>query len=228
MKLDEFHVLQFRPCTKGHGHPIARGIGRIRCPGKNLAGAPSRQYDRFCGNNELLTGVFVEDYRPTTAPSLDDEIHRKVVIQAGDPLLSNRLRHERSNHLISRRVTSRAKNTATAMRGFPRKCEFPPGLVELRSPVDELLNAIRPFLHKNTYCLSAAQPMARLHRIRQMDGDIVLFAQRDRNTALCEDRIALERMPFGEHDHSPDPAEFQRGTKPGHSAPDDEEICFRH
>lgn len=70
--------------------------------------------------------------------------------------------------------------------------------------------------------------MARLHRIRQMDGNIVFFAQCNGNATLCKDRITLKWMAFGEHDHSPDPAELQGSTKPGNSAADDEKICFRH
>ena len=116
VELNEFHVLQFRPCTEGHRHPIACGIGRIRRPGKNLAGATGRKDNCLCRNDELFSGVFVKDHRAATSPSVDDKIDCKVIIQTGNSLLSNRLCHKGTDHLISRRIASRAESQGKLAR----------------------------------------------------------------------------------------------------------------
>lgn len=68
--------------------------------------------------------------------------------------------------------------------------------------------------------------MTGLERIREVAADIILFAQRHRDTALSIHGIAFQRMALGQHQHAPRTAELDRRAKTCDAAADYEKICF--
>src|SRR5512147_1523210 len=66
--------------------------------------------------------------------------------------------------------------------------------------------------------------MSRLHRIRQMDCNIVFLTQRHRHTPLRENGGALQRMALSQHDHPAFSAEIECRAESGDSAADNEKI----
>src|SRR6185437_5165949 len=135
--------------------------------------------------------MFIEHHRSTTSAFLNHKINREVVIQPDDLLLSGRLRHQNPHHFVSCRIASRTEDSAAAVSGFTSKGEFSTGFVEFRAPADELLNPIRSFLDQNSHRFTTTQAVSGLDGIRQVDGDIILFAQGHSYTPLREDGIAL-------------------------------------
>jgi hypothetical protein len=135
--------------------------------------------------------MFIKHHRSAASAFLNHKIDGEVVIQPDYPLLSRGLRHQNAHHFVSCRIASRTKNSAAAVSRFTSKGEFSIGLVELCTPADELLNPIRSFLDQDTHRFTATQAVSGLDGIRQMDGNIILFAQSHGYSALREDGIAL-------------------------------------
>jgi hypothetical protein len=73
-----------------------------------------------------------------------------------DPFLPMGLRHQYAHHFIPRRIASGTENPATAMRCFPSKRELAPCFIEFRSPSNQFLNTIRPFLDEHPHRFSPA------------------------------------------------------------------------
>src|SRR6185312_7451373 len=135
--------------------------------------------------------MFIKHHRSATSAFLNHKIDGEMVIQPDYPLLSGGLRHQNPHHFVSCRIASCTKNPVAAVSRFTSKGELPAGLVELRAPTDELLNAIRSFLNQHAHRFTTTQTVSGLEGIRQMDGDIIFLAQGHGYPSLCENRIAL-------------------------------------
>ena len=228
MELDELHVLQHGARPKRHRHPVAGRVRRIGRSGKDLSCSAGGQHDGPGRQEEPSPGMLVKDKRPGAAAAFDDQVDGKMIVQPLDASLPHRFTDQHAHHLVSGRVAASSQDTASAVRRFASEGKFASGFVELGAPSDEFLNPCRPLFDQHAHRLLAAQPMTGFERVGQMNSDVVLFAQRDRDTALCMNRTALEGMALGQHQHPTASAEFDSCTQTGDAAADDEKVgCGR-
>ena len=85
------------------------------------------------------------------------------------------------------------------MRTFEREGEASSVPVELRTPLDEPLDALRTRLDQHAHCLGVAQPCAGLQGVLLMQPDLVLVAECDRDAALRVLCGRLREPVLGQH-----------------------------
>ena len=77
---------------------------------------------------------------------------------------------------------------------------------------------------EHAHRLLPAQAVTRFKCVRQMDGNVVLFAHGDRDAALRMNGTALKGMTLGEHEHPPVAAELDRRPQTGDPAADHQKV----
>ena len=95
--------------------------------------------------------MLIEHERPAAAPTLHNQIDRKVIVQPLDALLPHRLGDQHPDHFIPGGIASGAQNSAPAVRGLTGKRKFAAGLVELGTPLDQFLDALRSLLDQDAH-----------------------------------------------------------------------------
>ena len=227
MKLHKLHVFKDGPGPKRHRHPVPSRIRRVGRPGIDLARATCRQDDGRGSEDLSNTGHFVEHER-SAADAIDhDKVHGKVMTEPLDPLVSPCLGHQDLDHFIAGRIAPGAQNTTAAVRRLLGEGELPADLVKLGSPGNQFLDSVRPLLDQNLDRLLPTKAAPGIQRISQMDGNIVLLAQRDRDSPLSIARTAFKRVPLGQNQHPTMSAQLDRGSKTRDAAPDHQEILLR-
>jgi hypothetical protein len=131
--------------------------------------------------------MLIEHERAAAAPTLHNQIDRKMIVQPLDALLPHRLGDQHPDHFIPGGIASGTQNSAPAVRRLPGERKFAAGFVEPGSPLDQLLDALRSLPDQDAHGFLPAQPVAGLECIGQMDRDVIFLAQRDCNATLRMD-----------------------------------------
>src|SRR2546423_14198216 len=116
------------------------------------------------------------------------------------------------------------------MRGLAREDETPSLAVELRAPVNQLLNISWPILDHHAHSALVAKSCSCVQGVFFVKCNLVFVRERDGDAALRIFRVRFVRTVFGEDcDASARAREFNRGAKPCDAAADNYEIGFeRH
>ena len=93
------------------------------------------------------------------------------------------------------------QDAVTAVRRFTRKRQLGSVAVKLRSPVDQFLDALRPFFHQDVRCVNIHQPVTGFDRILQMQANLIFIAQCDGDSSLRILRGRFSQFLFGQHQH---------------------------
>ena len=91
------------------------------------------------------------------------------------------------------------QNAAAAVSGFPRESQAHAIAIELRAPLDQLLDGSRTFLHQRVDGLPVAQPGAGGDGVLLVQPDFVVIAQRDGDSALRILRGGFAQAVFRHH-----------------------------
>ena len=70
-------------------------------------------------------------------------------------------------------------------------------VIELRAPLDELLDAHRTFFDEDARGVRVAEAVAGDERVLQVEADFVLIAERDRDAALSVLRVRFGEFQLG-------------------------------
>ena len=113
----------------------------------------------------------------------------------------------------------RVQNTIAAVRAFAGEGDFGSGAIELRSPGDQLLDALGASSTSNPRGICIAEAIAGYERVLQMQADFIFVAERGRDSALRVLRVGVADFFLGENQHAACRSEFNGGAKPASSAP---------
>src|ERR1051326_4967397 len=111
-------------------------------------------------------------------------ICRKFKFVKGDVLERGRLGVECPSDFAAGGISMRMQDAVAAVRRLTCESQLGSLAVELRSPLDQLLNPVRPFFHQDARGVGVHDPITRVDGVLKMQADLVFVAQRYRDAAL--------------------------------------------
>ena len=118
------------------------------------------------------------------------------------------------------------QHAIAAVRAFAGEGDLGAGAIELRAPLDELLDARRAFLDQDARGLFVHQAIAGFQRVFQMKTDFVIIAERGGDAALRILRVRFGDFAFREAKHASRGRQFHRSAQAGDARAYDDEIGF--
>lgn len=138
-----------------------------------------------------------------------------------------RFRVESAQYLASGGITVSMQDAVAAVCAFAGECKLGSIAVELRSPLDQFLDASGTFFDEHANSIYVAESISSDQRVLQVKTDFVFVAEGGSNAALRVVRCGIAHFTFGEDDNSPGVRQFNGCSKSGDSGADDQEIAFR-
>ena len=120
----------------------------------------------------------------------------------------------------------RVQNSVAAVRAFASESELGSNSIELRTPVDELLNAVGTFFDEDASGVFVDEAVARVDGVLQVKADLIFIAKRDGDPALRVLRGGFGQLLLREHEHAAGFRESDGSTESGDARADDDEISF--
>ena len=220
MELHELDVLDLRARAVRDRHAVARrhlGIRRIPVHRAEPAG---RQQDRA---RAALLSVAPET-APATSPSstIRSVMAAKLrnVTFGSDAALWYRVR------AISRPVESPCACRMRLRLCAPSRVneQLPAFAIELRAPVDQLLDGRRAFFHQRAHRRRIAQAIPGVQRVLLVQAHVVVVAERDRDAALRVLRRRFAQAVLRDHEHLARVRQFDGGAQSGHARADHQKV----
>src|SRR5437660_7222250 len=118
----------------------------------------------------------------------------------------------------------RVQNTVTAVRSFAREGQLCSLAVKLRSPFDQLLDAIRAFLHQNVGRIRIYNTVAGIDRVLQVKADFIFITESDRDSSLRVLRVGFSKLLLGQHQDLPSLRKLNGGAQSGNTCAHDDEV----
>ena len=122
-------------------------------------------------------------------------------------------------------VAVRMQDAIAAVRAFAGQHELPVFAVEVRTPAQQFLHALRAFLHQHARRFAIHQAIAGVDGVFQMQRDVFFAAHRDGDAAL---RVVGVRFAEGFLGHDQDAgsvrSQANRGAQAGDACADDDEV----
>ena len=170
--------------------------------------------------------ITVKHTNPDYTPVVYQKIGCEFEFPKGNGLQSAGLQKESSADLAACRVAVRVQNAIAAMGAFPGESNLGPGPVELGAPLNQFLDALRPFFNQDAGGLCVAQTIARLECIVEMNADFVIIAEGCGDAPLRILGVGLCNFALGETQHTAGGGEFYRSSKACDARAYDDEIGF--
>ncbi len=175
MKLNELDIADLRARAPRHRDAIAgRDIGIRRFLEDSAQSAGREQY-RACVHIAQRAAFLVKHHRARGASSLSADPDRRSRSQI-EFAEATRLLIECACNLPPGGIAMRVQNAVAAVRAFARERKPLPFAIELRAPVDQLLNRGRAFFHQRADSLAVAESIARIERVLLMQRHLVVVA----------------------------------------------------
>ncbi len=103
----------------------------------------------------------------------------------------------------SRGVAVGVQHAVAAVRALAGERELGALLIELGAPLDEFLDANGAFLDQDARRIAVAEAVAGDQRVLQMQADLVLIAESDRDAALGILGVRFAELELGQAEHTP-------------------------
>ena len=221
VELDKLHVGKIRARAIRHGHAVSAGNGRIRGFFVNLPEPAGGQQHRAGAN--LLEGLscLVEIEDPSNSAGVGKQVHRIRMRADFDAAKFLRLRDQRAQDARSGRIALRVQHPRARVRAFAREGQLPAVLVEVHSPLDELVDGLGAFFDQNAHGFLAAEAVAGAQRVVKMQVDFVVFGERYGDAALCVLGARLENLALGQHQDATVSRQLNCSSNAGNSAAED-------
>ncbi len=116
------------------------------------------------------------------------------------------------------------QHPVAAVRAFARECQLGSLAVELRAPLDELLNRRGAFLHQRAHRRAVAQAVSRVQRVPLVQFHLIVVAQSDGDPALRIFGGGFPEAVLRHHQHLARLGQLDGGAQPGHSGSNDEKV----
>src|SRR6185312_12822257 len=226
MKLEKFHVTYDRACAVGHCDSISSCNWRIGGIGINLSGASRSQQNgsRLHGSGRAIRRKQDHSRNFTVGIAKIGCEFELCELDLGNAFST---RNQCTADLASSGIAVRVENARPAVRAFAGKTETATAAIELRAPIDQLLNAPRTFLHEHACSFDVHQPIASINGVLQMKLDFVIITQGNSDSALRILCVAFGDFLFGDHQNAAGVGKSNGGSQTGDAASDHDEICLR-
>ena len=130
----------------------------------------------------------------------------------------------RPHHFVAGRVAQRVDDAAMAVAAFAAQEQLAVLDVELRAPVDQLLDLLRRFADDHLDDLAVAQPRAGDQRVGDVVLEAVLGIEHAGDAALGVGAVGLLHRVLGDHQHREPRIDLHRRPQPGDAAADDQHV----
>src|SRR6266702_636740 len=160
------------------------------------------------------------------ATVFDDQIRRESEFSESDVLDGCGAMIKSSPDLSTRGISMRVQHSIAAMCAFAGERQLGALAVELRTPLDQLLNACWTFFDQHAGGVRITQTVAGIQRVLQVEADFIFIAQGRGNSTLRILCVALVPLTFGKAEHGPMAAQFDCGAHSGNSRAHYDEIAL--
>ena len=118
----------------------------------------------------------------------------------------------------------RVQDATAAVRAFLGERKPQTFTIELRAPVDELLDGGGPFFDERMNGVSIAKPVTGGYGVLLVQLHLVVIAQRDGDPTLSVFRRGFPQRIFGDNQHLARLRQFDGRAQPGHARANHKEI----
>ena len=136
------------------------------------------------------------------------------------------LQIQRAANLAAGGISVGMQHAAAAVRALAREGDLGAGAIELRAPLDQLLDARRAFLHQHARGLFVAQAVAGLQRVFQVQPNLVVVAERSGDAALRILGVGFRHLLLGQAKHAAGGGKLHRGAQAGNARAHHDEVGF--
>ena len=219
MELDKLHVRHLGAGPVGHGHAVARRLGRVGGLQVRLSGAAGRQHDRPGAQDDRPGLVLVQGEDPGAAAPRQDQVDREDSLQKRDSIVGARPGDQGAHDLAPGRVAAGPEDAPLAVRRLPGQGDTRPLPVETGTPVDQLQRAPRALLDQHPDSPLMTQTVARRDRVLEMQGELIVVRKNGGHPALGLVAGRVARTVLGQDRHPPaTPRNLEGGSEPGNAA----------
>jgi hypothetical protein len=110
------------------------------------------------------------------------------------------------------------------VRAGPGELEVCSVAVKVHAPAYQFLDLLKAFLDKNTHGMLTAQAITRPKGIMEVEGDLVVFAERHRHTGLSILGAGFKTLPLADEQNASRGGQLNAGADTGDSAADDQKV----
>jgi hypothetical protein len=201
MELDEFHIAEPRAGAVSHRVAIARGNRRVRRFPINLSAAAGGQ-NRLAGPDEHLFVMRRGDERSAASAIVREQIERERVFPDAHMIQAARPFDDRPHDLLARHVAQGMDDAAFAVAAFAAEDDAAGLLVEVRAPVDQLLNPLGRLADDHLDDFLIAKRAAGDERVADVQFEAVFGIEHARNPALGIAAVRLVDRVLRHHQHA--------------------------
>jgi hypothetical protein len=225
VELNELEIRNLRARAPRHRNAVSGGHVRVRGVEEDVSEAAGGQQHGAGPHRHQLMGLRVVDLRPADfAVFVEQEIGSSREASELDVRERSRFVVEGARNFASGRISLRVQHAVAAVRALAGERQLVAFAIELRAPIDELLNSRGAFLHQRVDRRTVAQPVSREQRVLLVELHLVIVAERYRDSALRIFRRGFVQAVFGNDQDAPGLSQLNRGAKAGHAGSDDNEI----
>ncbi len=194
---------------------------------EELAGAAGAENDRTGIKTSRGAQDRIEEAHTDAPAFFDDQLLGVGERREHDRPFLPCARDQRPHYLLAGGIAVRVQDAATRMRGLTREDQLSAVAVELRSPIDELLDIAGALDDQRLDRLFVAKAGAGNERVFLVKPGIVVVREHDSDPALRVLGIGFVRPVFGEHRNvRARRGQLDRRPQSGDSATDDDKVGF--
>ena len=212
------------PGAPRHGHAVAGGDVRIGGVPEDAAQAAGGEQHGARADARDAPRALLVDQRAGRLAVFDQQVRDHGVAAEFDVGQRGGLAVERAGDLAPGGIAVRVQHAVAAVRAFAREGEAVALAVELRAPLDQLLDGARTLLHQRAHGVAVAQPVAGGERVLLVQFHFVVVAERHGDAALRVLRGGFAQRVLGHHQHAAGGGQFDGRAQSGYSGADHEEI----
>ena len=131
---------------------------------------------------------------------------------------------ESARNFVAGGVAVRVQDPVAAVRALAGECQPAAFVIELRAPIDELLDSGRPLFHQSVDGGPVAQSVAGVKGVLLVQLHLVVIPERYGDATLRVLGGRLAEALLGDHQHLARFGQFDGGTHAGHSGADHEKV----
>src|SRR5579864_3109213 len=226
MKLNEFQISNFRPCSICHGDAVSGRDWRIGGVGIELSHPAGREQNGRGADGAVL-GALIYYANRGHASVVDLQVRGELEfahLNSGDCF---GLGEEGAKDFASCGIAVRVKNAIAAVRAFAAEGQLGAIAIKLRSPCDQLFNTLGSIFHQDPGGFGIAQAIARVERVLQVQADFIFVAEGGSNSALGKLRVRFGDFSLCQNQNAAGRRKFDGCAESGDPRADDEKVSFQ-
>src|SRR5205807_2179470 len=149
MKLNELHIGDLGAGAIGHGDAVCGGYRRIGRVAVNLSSASGSQKNRRTPY-QVSAALGQDQFHAANAPVRPMQLRGEFKLAEGNVFQGGSLGIKCAPDLAAGRIPMRVQDAAPAVSGLAGKSQLGAATIKLRSPIDQLLNALLALFHQDS------------------------------------------------------------------------------